>query len=526
MEWQAKPGRLRPRDPPGWTRSWLAALLAASIFSSSFLLAQGQLSPTTDHKIIISTNPPETLEGRNINLTLKHDAANFAMCNWYRGIEMKENLIVTLYLPPINGNTTGNSYTGRETVGFGCSLLIKNLNLNDTGTYLVVMNGPSVHGSGQVNIEVLDGPDAPVISPKGQFYAEGSNLTLSCQADSNPPANYTWSFKNATHSGGIYRLFRLSSANNGTYTCEASNNETRLSQSKTQPVCVLENLSKPILWPSESLVAENEAITLNCNTSSSSTVNVTWSKDSKPFPRNVEFDRANRTLTLRKFQQPDAGSYTCTARNLFTTAESNPSILTLAYGPTSARLNQSGPIEQPLGSELVLLCSAESVPPAKFEWFFNNTVKNGTEDTLSVHLKEWEDEGNYTCQARNSFTNHTTSTSVYVKLTAEGSTQPRMSTAAIAGTTIGSVAGVILCVVVVYFLGTKASCWKTEQHTSNGNIPSASGHNQATEIKSKPGEEDVQYSTLAFNTKNTSQPLSKSPQPLDSGIIYSEIKKK
>lgn len=98
------------------------------------------------------------------------------------------------------------------------------------------------------------------------------------------------------------------------------------------PCCVLcaENLSKPILWPLESLVAENEAITLNCNTSGSSTVNVTWSKDSKPFPRNVEFDRANRTLTLRKFQQPDAGSYTCTARNLFSTAESNPSILTLA----------------------------------------------------------------------------------------------------------------------------------------------------------------------------------------------------
>ncbi|XP_039208143.1 carcinoembryonic antigen-related cell adhesion molecule 1-like isoform X2 [Crotalus tigris] len=723
MEWQAEPGR--HRRPRGWTRSWRAALLAASIFSSSFLLAQGQLASTTDYNISISKNPQETLEGQNVNLTLQHEAANFIVCNWYRGIEMKENLIVTYYLPPITGTTNGNSYTGREVVGFGCSLLIKNLNLNDTGTYMVIMNGPSVHGKGLVNIQVLGavlkvtitgpshvvenhpvtfrcsslgfnvsyswlkagqpieggekvllenhgqtltllstarsdaasytcsgqnsfsanssephrleifygpecpvisplqqvyhehstlnlscsaisnppakfywylngqllehqsnshlvqrltlksagnytckvtnvesglsndtmleisvreainhisisdpgkivensttylnctasgfnvsyvwlkgnqkleagghitlssngqnlslsrtsrqdsglytcrginsfsndstnytlnvfyGPDAPVISPSGQFYAESSNLTLSCQADSNPPANYTWSFKNATHSGGIYRLFRLSSANNGTYTCEASNNETKLSQSKAQPVCVLENLSEPILWPSQSFVAENEPIVLNCNTSRSPTVNVTWSKDNKPFPRNAEFDHDNRTLTLRKFQQEDAGSYTCTARNLFSTVQSNPSILTLAYGPTSAQLNQSGTIEQLLGSKLVLLCSVESVPPAKFEWFFNNTVKNGSEKTLNVHLKDWEDEGNYTCQARNSVTKHTTSASVYVKLTGESLIQSRMSPGAIAGTTIGSVAGVLLCVVVVYFLCTKVSC--------------------------------------------------------------------
>uniref|UniRef100_A0A8C5RFZ7 Immunoglobulin V-set domain-containing protein n=1 Tax=Laticauda laticaudata TaxID=8630 RepID=A0A8C5RFZ7_LATLA len=264
MERQAEGGRRRLRDPPGWTPPWRAVLLAASILSSSFLLAQGQLSTTTFYNISISRNPPETLEGQTVNLTLEHTTANFALCSWYREIDTKEHLIVTLYLPPIVGNTTGPSHTGREVAGFGCSLLIKNLHLDDTGTYVVTMNGPSVDGKGDIKIQVLD----------------------------------------------------------------------------------------------------------------------------------------------------------------------------------------------------------------------------------------------------------------------ESSIQSRMSPAAIAGTTIGSVAGMVLCMIVVYFLCTKASCWKKEQHASNGNIPSAPGHNQATDTKSKPGEEDIQYSTLAFNTKNTSQPLSKSPRPLDSGIIYSEIKKK
>ncbi|XP_058052080.1 carcinoembryonic antigen-related cell adhesion molecule 1-like isoform X2 [Ahaetulla prasina] len=375
--WQAEGGRRRPGDPPGWnSRPWRAVFLAAFILSSSFLLAQGPplAAKTAFYNITISADPPAALEGRAVNLTLKHNATNFAFCSWFRGIDVKENLIVTLYLPPLVGNTTGPSHTGREVAGFGCSLFIHNLHLNDSGTYVVTMNGPSVHGKGDVRIQVL------------------------------------------------------------------------------------EELSKPILWPSKSFVAENASFTLNCNTSNSSTVSVTWSKDSKPFPTNVEFDHGNRTLTLRKFQQPDAGTYTCTAQHLLSVVTSDTSTLTLAYGPKSAQLNRSGTIEEPLGSGLVLQCSAESVPKATFEWFFNNTVKNGTEDTLSVHLKDWEDEGTYTCQATNPFTNHTTSASVYVKLTDESAIQPRMSAAAIAGTTIGTVAGVVLCVIVVYVLWTKVSC--------------------------------------------------------------------
>uniref|UniRef100_A0A670ZYD4 Ig-like domain-containing protein n=1 Tax=Pseudonaja textilis TaxID=8673 RepID=A0A670ZYD4_PSETE len=121
----------------------------------------------------------------------------------------------------------------------GQNLILSRTRRQDSGLYTCCGINSFSNNSANYKLNVFYGPDAPVISPSGQFYAEGSNLTLSCQADSNPPAEYTWSFKNSRHSGGIYQLFRLSSANNGTYTCEASNNETKLSQSKVQPICVL-----------------------------------------------------------------------------------------------------------------------------------------------------------------------------------------------------------------------------------------------------------------------------------------------
>ncbi|XP_063168549.1 carcinoembryonic antigen-related cell adhesion molecule 6-like isoform X2 [Candoia aspera] len=362
------------RDPPRWTSAWPAGLLAASILSSSFLLTQAQ-QPTTVYNISVFMDPPEALEGQKINLTLTHAPAEFFLCNWYRGTEVKENLIVTIYLPPLTGNTFGSAYTNREIPGFGCSLLITNLHPNDSGNYTVTKDGAGVHGRGLANIQVL------------------------------------------------------------------------------------EKLSNPDLWSSAFLVAENGTVTLSCNTSSSTRVTVTWSKDGRPVPAKARLSDQNRTLTLLKFAPEDAGNYTCMASNPVSSATSNPRTITMAYGPTAAKLNQSGTIVQPLGSTLVLLCTADSVPPAEFEWFFNTTAKNGTEDTLSVRLETWEDEGSYMCQARNSFTHHNASASLYVKLTGSGSGLPGLSAGTIAGIVIGSVSGAVLCVGVMYFLFTKASCW-------------------------------------------------------------------
>uniref|UniRef100_A0A670IVM5 Immunoglobulin domain-containing protein n=1 Tax=Podarcis muralis TaxID=64176 RepID=A0A670IVM5_PODMU len=97
----------------------------------------------------------------------------------------------------------------------------------------------------------------------------------------------------------------------------------------------------------------------------------------------------------------------------------------------------------------------------------------------------------------------------------------------IVGIVIGCVLGVALIGGLGYFLFTKTALGRTEQHSSNGNIPSAPGRNQGvTDTKPTPGEEDIQYSTLAFKANHPPQPQPAATRPLESNIIYSEIKKK
>ncbi|KAL8219709.1 UNVERIFIED_CONTAM: hypothetical protein K2H54_031615 [Gekko kuhli] len=209
------------------------------------------------------------------------------------------------------------------------------------------------------------------------------------------------------------------------------------------PVSVLcpEKLFPPILWPTDLFVKEHTNVTLNCNTSESSSVDVFWFKDGKPIPAKSLLSERNRTFNIPDVSQDDAGVYTCQAWNPANNATSNPS--------------------------KIAVDSPEPTSP------------------------------------------------------------PGLSAGAIVGIVIGCLAGLVLIGVVVYFALKSTALGRMAQHSSNGNIPSAPGHNQGvTDTKPTAGEEDIQYTTLAFNSSSPPQPSSGPTIPLESGTIYSVIKKK
>uniref|UniRef100_A0ABM5ESA8 Cell adhesion molecule CEACAM5 n=1 Tax=Pogona vitticeps TaxID=103695 RepID=A0ABM5ESA8_9SAUR len=402
---------------------------------------------------------------------------------------------------------------------------------NDSDNYTCYGNNTFSSNHATYELNVFYGPDELIISPDNLYHEKGSNLNLTCKADSNPPANYTWSIQESVQQiGSTLSLINLSFNDTGNYTCEAFNNETGLNSFKVVEIKVLEKLSQPILSPANYVALENENIILYCNISSSTAFSISWFRNGEPVSPEADISENKKNLTLRNFTSADAGIYTCVASNQISSETSNPSSITLAYGPVDIKVEPAGVITLKLASKLDLLCSADSNPAAEFQWFINGTVQSVTNNRFSVDSVAWKDGGNYTCQANNTVTKNHVSTSVIVKVAnqdAPGGGGGGLSGGAIAGIVIGCLAAVILIVGVLYYVCTKTSLGRTEHHISNGNVPSAPGHNQGvTDTKPRSGEEDIQYTTLAFNAKNPPQPASGDAQPSDGTIIYSEIKKK
>lgn len=85
----------------------------------------------------------------------------------------------------------------------------------------------------------LDGPDSPTISPSEENYCSGTDLTLFCEADSNPPAQYTWLI-NGKIWGSTQQLHIpiISTSDSGSYTCEVHNSNTGLNNTAVRNITV------------------------------------------------------------------------------------------------------------------------------------------------------------------------------------------------------------------------------------------------------------------------------------------------
>ncbi|XP_011791980.1 PREDICTED: putative pregnancy-specific beta-1-glycoprotein 7 isoform X2 [Colobus angolensis palliatus] len=107
-------------------------------------------------------------------------------------------------------------------------LILANVTRNDTGPYeCEIRDRVGGMRSDSVTLNVLYGPDLPRINAPFTYYHSGENLYLSCFADSNPPAEYTWTInRKFLQSGQKLSIIHITTKHSGIYGCSARNSAT------------------------------------------------------------------------------------------------------------------------------------------------------------------------------------------------------------------------------------------------------------------------------------------------------------
>uniref|UniRef100_A0A2K5IBZ4 Ig-like domain-containing protein n=1 Tax=Colobus angolensis palliatus TaxID=336983 RepID=A0A2K5IBZ4_COLAP len=118
-------------------------------------------------------------------------------------------------------------------------LILTGVTRNDTGPYECEIRDVGSICSDPVTLDVLYGPDFPSIFPSLTDYQSGENLHLSCFADSNPPAEYTWLMHGKFLQSG-QKLFipQITTKHTGIYGCSARNPATGRERSTFKMIVV------------------------------------------------------------------------------------------------------------------------------------------------------------------------------------------------------------------------------------------------------------------------------------------------
>ncbi|XP_044113326.1 carcinoembryonic antigen-related cell adhesion molecule 1-like isoform X3 [Neovison vison] len=207
------------------------------------------------------------------------------------------------------------------------TLTIHGVTRDDTGPYVCATRNPVSDGrSDPFTLNVLYGPDAPTISPPDSYYHPGANLNLSCHATSNPPARYSWLI-NGRPQTDTQELFipNITANDSGSYTCLASNSDTRLNKTTVKTITVSEPLAQPSLHASNTTLTEDDSVFLTCSTNNTG-VSIGWLFDgqSLKLTERMTLSQDNSTLTIHPVRKEDAGNYQCEVSNPGDSSKSDP----------------------------------------------------------------------------------------------------------------------------------------------------------------------------------------------------------
>ncbi|KAI5234574.1 Carcinoembryonic Antigen-Related Cell Adhesion Molecule 1 [Manis pentadactyla] len=243
----------------------------------------------------------------------------------------------TTYLWSINNQDLTNS-SRLELSQDQRTLTVFGVTRNDTGPYECEARNPvSARRSDPLTLNVLYGPDTPTISPSQSHYRTGENLSLSCHAVSNPPAQYSWLI-NGRPKQSTQELFtpNITANDSGSYTCIAHNSGTEVNRTTVKTIKVSDQVTRPYIWVRNTTVTEHEdTVNLTCVTNDSG-ISIRWffNNQSLQLTERMKLFQDNRTLTIDPVRREDAGNYHCEVSNTVSVNRSDPIRLDVKYDAT------------------------------------------------------------------------------------------------------------------------------------------------------------------------------------------------
>ncbi|KAM4581036.1 cell adhesion molecule CEACAM5-like [Odontesthes bonariensis] len=290
----------------------------------------------------------------------------------------------------------------------GSTLTIVNVTRYDQGPYRCrAFNPVSDDISGPANLSVSYGPEKIklLLSPSQQHYKKGSDISLICSTESRPDAQFTWFLNgnNMSDSGPELRLMNIQLSQSGSYSCQAFNPRTlRYQSSQPSFISVLEPVSTVTVTPNTTdLVEFIGSVSLSCS-SSAPFLFFLWMNGSSEVTASdrVQLNDGGSILKIVNVTRYDQGSYRCRVFNPVSNQISGPANLSISYGPENVKLTLSQEHYEE-GSDISLICSAESRPDAQFTWFLNGNNLSDTGPELKLMNIQLSQSGSYSCQAFN-----------------------------------------------------------------------------------------------------------------------------
>uniref|UniRef100_A0ACB8FST6 Uncharacterized protein n=1 Tax=Sphaerodactylus townsendi TaxID=933632 RepID=A0ACB8FST6_9SAUR len=287
-------------------------------------------------------------------------------------------------------NLTGNNRT----------LSIPNITRDDAGRYQCQLSDSENTEISDVKyVDVIYGPEIPVIHPPESLYREHSDLRLTCKAETIPDARYIW-FCNGMQCGTRSELIirDITVKHSGNYVCQAVNVLSLQKRNKTQEIEVERIPVRDVTVTGPSVATEDQPVTLMC-TSAGSSVSYSWFKGGQSLEPGYHILLTNNTqnLTLDPSHRSHSGIYTCKGSNSISSASSEPHRLDILYGPDPPIIHDIIDLDR---SKFHLSCRAESNPAPSYIWFLNRELLPDQPSVLVMDLAK-DNGGNYTCQAEN-----------------------------------------------------------------------------------------------------------------------------